>query len=89
MRKILNTFKMYVFTIYPCWIADIAFVDRADIKAYVGPPTLQARYEILRSCLHELVAKGILSKFQVQILLSFLQGTIYLNLHCCPPFTQC
>ncbi|KAK8958371.1 hypothetical protein KSP40_PGU014798 [Platanthera guangdongensis] len=39
---------------------DIAFVDRADIKAYVGPPTLQARYEILRSCLQELVRAGIL-----------------------------
>ncbi|KAL4634158.1 hypothetical protein ACB092_04G178500 [Castanea dentata] len=43
---------------------DIAFVDRADIKAYVGPPTLQARYEILRSCMQELVKKGILSNFQ-------------------------
>ncbi|KAF8408321.1 hypothetical protein HHK36_007470 [Tetracentron sinense] len=43
---------------------DIAFVDRADIKAYVGPPTLQARYEILRSCLQELIRSGILSKFQ-------------------------
>ncbi|CAH9104459.1 unnamed protein product [Cuscuta europaea] len=40
---------------------DIAFVDRADIKAYVGPPTLQARYEILRSCLQELLRAGILS----------------------------
>ncbi|EYU22185.1 hypothetical protein ABFS82_09G014100 [Erythranthe guttata] len=40
---------------------DIAFVDRADIKAYVGPPTLQARYEILRSCLVELLRTGILS----------------------------
>ncbi|XP_010248666.1 PREDICTED: pachytene checkpoint protein 2 homolog [Nelumbo nucifera] len=40
---------------------DIAFVDRADIKAYVGPPTLQARYEILRSCLQELMRTGILS----------------------------
>ncbi|XP_020580121.1 pachytene checkpoint protein 2 homolog [Phalaenopsis equestris] len=39
---------------------DIAFVDRADIKAYVGPPTLQARYEILRSCLQELLRTGIL-----------------------------
>ncbi|XP_008804231.2 pachytene checkpoint protein 2 homolog [Phoenix dactylifera] len=39
---------------------DIAFVDRADIKAYVGPPTLQARYEILRSCLQELIRTGIL-----------------------------
>ena len=28
---------------------DLAFVDRADIKAYVGPPGLEARYEILRS----------------------------------------
>ncbi|XP_078172970.1 pachytene checkpoint-like protein isoform X1 [Carex rostrata] len=40
---------------------DIAFVDRADIKAYVGPPTLQARYEILRSCVHELLRVGILT----------------------------
>ncbi|WCJ36141.1 hypothetical protein M5689_017357 [Euphorbia peplus] len=43
---------------------DIAFVDRADIKAYVGPPTLQARYEILRSCLLELVRTGIISSSQ-------------------------
>ncbi|KAM7479850.1 hypothetical protein LguiA_028063 [Lonicera macranthoides] len=40
---------------------DLAFVDRADIKAYVGPPTLQARYEILRSCFQELLRTGILS----------------------------
>ncbi|KAL1812426.1 hypothetical protein ACET3Z_022491 [Daucus carota] len=45
---------------------DIAFVDRADIKAYVGPPTLQARYEILRSCLEELLRTGILSYSQIQ-----------------------
>lgn len=43
---------------------DIAFVDRADIKAYVGPPTLQARYEILRSCLLELLRTGIVSNSQ-------------------------
>lgn len=72
----LNTLKVYVFT--HRWIADIAFVDRADIKAYVGPPTLQARYEILRSCLQELMRKAILSSFQVQILLSHIvQGTIF------------
>ncbi|THU58763.1 hypothetical protein C4D60_Mb03t17850 [Musa balbisiana] len=40
---------------------DIAFVDRADIKAYVGPPTLEARYEILRSCLQELLRAGIVT----------------------------
>lgn len=43
---------------------DIAFVDRADIKAYVGPPTLQARYKILLSCLQELLRTGILSNSQ-------------------------
>ncbi|XP_071711892.1 pachytene checkpoint protein 2 homolog [Rutidosis leptorrhynchoides] len=43
---------------------DIAFVDRADIKAYVGPPTVQARYEILRSSLQELLRTGILSSSQ-------------------------
>lgn len=53
-----------------CCVADIAFVDRADIKAYVGPPTLQARYEILRSCLQELLRTGILSNFQVKFLFS-------------------
>lgn len=40
---------------------DVAFVDRADIKAYVGPPTLQARYEILRSCMQELMRTEIIS----------------------------
>ena len=30
---------------------DLAFVDRADIRAYIGPPPLRAQYEILRSCL--------------------------------------
>jgi SpoVK/Ycf46/Vps4 family AAA+-type ATPase len=43
---------------------DVAFVDRADIKAYVGPPTLHVRYEILRSCVEELISKGIISSFQ-------------------------
>ena len=41
--------------------ADIAFVDRADIKAYVGPPSLAARYEILRSCVKELYRVGLIT----------------------------
>lgn len=40
---------------------DIAFVDRADIKAYIGPPSVWARYEILRSCVKELCRVGILT----------------------------
>ncbi|KAI3897892.1 hypothetical protein MKW92_011589 [Papaver armeniacum] len=48
---------------------DIAFVDRADIKAYVGPPTLQARYEILRSCIQELTRTKILTDQQEPLIL--------------------
>lgn len=34
---------------------DSAFLDRADIKQFIGPPALGARYEILRSGLNELI----------------------------------
>lgn len=40
---------------------DLAFVDRADIKAYIGPPSVRARYEMLRSCVAELMRAGILA----------------------------
>lgn len=58
------------YSIYSIFITDVAFVDRADIRAYVGPPTLEARYEILRSCLQELLRTGILlnPNFQVHSL---------------------
>jgi len=38
---------------------DLAFVDRADIKAYIGPPGLEARYEILRSAVIELCERDL------------------------------
>ncbi|XWS60069.1 hypothetical protein CRYUN_Cryun07bG0002500 [Craigia yunnanensis] len=63
---------------------DIAFVDRADIKAYVGPPTLQACYEILRSCLHELIRTGIISIIQgssQSILPDYVTSKEKLNMH--------
>jgi len=40
---------------------DSAFVDRADIKQYIGLPTVRARYEILRSCVDELIRVGIVT----------------------------
>lgn len=40
---------------------DLAFVDRADIKQYIGPPNTRARYEILRSCVGELQRVGIVA----------------------------
>ena len=45
----------------------VAFVDRADIKQYIGLPTLAARYHILRSCLAELHAKGIITAAAEQL----------------------
>eukprot|EP00903_Cladosiphon_okamuranus_P006236 g6121.t1 len=40
---------------------DLAFVDRADIKQYIGLPTAPARYQVLHSCLEELVRVGIIA----------------------------
>lgn len=34
---------------------DLAFVDRADIKQYIGPPSPRAIYQIFRSCIIELM----------------------------------
>lgn len=39
--------------------ADSAFVDRADIVQYIDLPPREAIYEILRTCLSELIVKGI------------------------------
>jgi hypothetical protein len=40
---------------------DAAFVDRVDLKIHIGLPILEARYEIFRSCLHELQRAGIIT----------------------------
>jgi len=40
---------------------DLAFVDRADIKCYIGPPGMRARYDILRSCIEELVRRKLIT----------------------------
>jgi len=54
-------------------MADTAFVDRADIIQYVDLPPREAIYEILRSCLCEIIAKGIVSPVVCDI--SHLIGT--------------
>jgi len=43
---------------------DLAFVDRADIKQYIGPPSAAACYHILTSCINELMRVGIISPQQ-------------------------
>ena len=40
---------------------DPAFRDRVDLQIFLGPPSLRARYYILRSCLEELSLKGLIS----------------------------
>lgn len=45
---------------------DDAFVDRADLKAYVGPPDTQARHCILKTCVEELLRTGIVHEDNVQ-----------------------
>jgi pachytene checkpoint protein 2 len=39
---------------------DVAFIDRADLKLYVGPPDLGARFAILQSCVDELLRAQVL-----------------------------
>jgi SpoVK/Ycf46/Vps4 family AAA+-type ATPase len=38
---------------------DVAFLDCANLRVFVGLPILDARYEILKGCLMELVHVGI------------------------------
>ncbi|KAL0574320.1 hypothetical protein V5O48_007631 [Marasmius crinis-equi] len=44
---------------------DTAFVDRADIIQYIDLPPREAVYEILRSCLVEMVNKGIVTSINI------------------------
>jgi hypothetical protein len=59
---------------------DLAFVDRADIKQYIGPPNQAAIYSIYYSCIQELQRQGFSSS-------SFGNGVAYVfylpvPLHC-------
>ncbi|KIM91051.1 hypothetical protein PILCRDRAFT_162053 [Piloderma croceum F 1598] len=47
---------------------DSAFVDRADIIQYVDLPPREAIYEILRTCLCEMIAKGMVEDIEVPTL---------------------
>ncbi|KAJ8302779.1 hypothetical protein KUTeg_019175 [Tegillarca granosa] len=43
---------------------DLAFVDRADIKQYIGPPSPAAIFKIYHSCIAELIRVGIITPAQ-------------------------
>jgi len=40
---------------------DVAFIDRADIKQYIGLPNHRARYIVMSSCILELRKAGIIN----------------------------
>lgn len=65
---------------------DSAFVDRADIIQYVDLPPREAIYDILRSCLSELVNKGIVNDAVSQSLFKTVDTTKYVALGC-PEFS--
>lgn len=43
-------------------VVDPAFLDRADIRAYIGPPSAVAIYSIYVSCLNELTRVGLIER---------------------------
>ena len=51
---------------------DPAFIDRADLKLYIGPPGVSARYDILSSCVSELCRARIVSAADTFLSLSSL-----------------
>ncbi|SBT35725.1 AAA family ATPase, putative [Plasmodium ovale wallikeri] len=40
---------------------DDAFIDRVDLKQFIGLPNEECRYEIYKDCIDELIEKGIIS----------------------------
>ncbi|XP_072365963.1 pachytene checkpoint protein 2 homolog isoform X3 [Scyliorhinus torazame] len=58
---------------------DIAFVDRADIKQYIGPPSATAIFKIYLSCLEELMKCQIIYPRQQLLTLRELQMISFLE----------
>uniref|UniRef100_A0A4W3KJY3 Pachytene checkpoint protein 2 homolog n=1 Tax=Callorhinchus milii TaxID=7868 RepID=A0A4W3KJY3_CALMI len=58
---------------------DVAFVDRADIKQYIGPPSAAAIFKIYLSCLEELMKCQIIYPRQQLLSLRELQMIGYME----------
>lgn len=56
---------------------DLAFVDRADIKQYIGLPSPKAIFQIYHSCITELMRTGIISPVQLMLDIRALEITSY------------
>ncbi|XP_068691195.1 pachytene checkpoint protein 2 homolog [Montipora foliosa] len=58
---------------------DLAFVDRADIKQYIGLPSVEAIFSIYHSCLCELMKVGIISPVQQILCVRDLEVLRFVN----------
>ncbi|XP_062842080.1 pachytene checkpoint protein 2 homolog [Trichomycterus rosablanca] len=58
---------------------DLAFVDRADIKQYIGPPSAHAVFNIYLSCLEELMKRQIIYPRQQLLKLEELHTLGYMK----------
>lgn len=56
---------------------DVAFVDRADLKRFVGLPGPRATYEILRGCCTELRMRGLVRSGEQVFMLHLLEATLF------------
>ncbi|KAI9053308.1 hypothetical protein LZ554_002271 [Drepanopeziza brunnea f. sp. 'monogermtubi'] len=50
---------VFLFTSNMCDVLEPAFLDRCGLKEYVGPPSIAAQYEILRSILQNLISSDV------------------------------
>jgi len=58
---------------------DLAFVDRADIKQYIGPPSTRAIYSIYLSCMKELTKCGVINSTDQLLDIRALEVTRFLQ----------
>lgn len=54
---------------------DVAFVDRADIRAHVGLPSEHARFDIVASCVREMMRVGLVDALSAAALPSYALAT--------------
>lgn len=71
LRPYPNVLVMTTTNLHLTGTVDAAFVDRCDLLVHVPMPPLKARYQILLSCIMELVRVGIVLEDEESVLLPY------------------